>query len=88
MMAPPFGRMDFMKEGANMSELLREKEVAQLVGMSVHWLRRKRWEGRGIPYVKLSEGNGAVRYRRADVVSFIESRCCTSTSHATVSQGG
>ncbi|QSV46080.1 helix-turn-helix transcriptional regulator [Geobacter benzoatilyticus] len=68
--------------------LLNEKEVARLIGMSTHWLRRKRWEGGGIPYIKLSGGNGAVRYRSEDVINFVESRCCTNTSHATVSQGG
>lgn len=64
-----------------MSELLREKEVAQLIGLSVHWLRRKRWAGGGIPFIKIADGTGgAVRYRREDVEAFIASRSRRSTS--------
>jgi hypothetical protein len=62
-----------------MSDLLKEQEVASLTGMSVHWLRRKRWEGGGIPYIKLSD-HGAVRYQREQVAQFIESRVRISTS--------
>lgn len=32
-----------------MPKLMTEKETAAMVGMSVHWLRRKRWEGGGFP---------------------------------------
>ena len=64
-----------------MSELLKEKEVAQRVGLSIYWLRRKRWSGGGIPYIKLSEGQGgSVRYRLEDVEAFIASRLRKSTS--------
>lgn len=64
-----------------MSELLKETEVAPLIGMSVHWLRRKRWAGGGIPFIKLVDGvGGAVRYRREDVEAFIASRARKSTS--------
>ncbi len=64
-----------------MSELLKEMEVAKLIGLSVHWLRRKRWGGGGIPYIKISEGlGGAVRYRREDVEAFISSKMRKSTS--------
>lgn len=62
-----------------MSDLLKEQEVASLTGMSVHWLRRKRWEGGGIPYIKISN-HGAVRYKRESVALFIESRVRHSTS--------
>ena len=60
-----------------MAELLREQEVAELLGMSIHWLQRKRWEGGGIPFVKLP---GAVRYRRKDVDEYINCRIRRSTS--------
>lgn len=59
--------------------LLKEREVAALINMSVHWLRRKRSEGGGIPYEKLGE-RGAVRYREEDVRAFIEERVQRSTS--------
>lgn len=63
-----------------MSELLREKEVASLVGMSVAWLQRKRWEGGGIPFIKMAGNKGAVRYRREDVEAFVNARVRKSTS--------
>ena len=64
-----------------MSELLKESEAAKLIGLSVHWLRRKRWSGGGIPFIKIADGpGGAVRYRREDVDAFITSRYRLSTS--------
>lgn len=62
-----------------MSNLLTEKEVAKLIGMSIYWLQRKRWSGGGIPYCKLGE-RGAVRYRRSDVEEFIAGKVRKSTS--------
>lgn len=63
------------------SPLLDEHQTAALTGMSVHWLRRKRWAGGGIPFIKIGEGTkGAVRYRREDVEQFIASRVRRSTS--------
>lgn len=62
-----------------MSTLLTEKEVAKQIGMSVYWLRRKRWSGGGIPFCKLGE-RGAVRYRPEDVQEFIGDRVRKSTS--------
>jgi len=59
--------------------LITEKEVAQLIGLSVHWLRRKRWSGGGIPYIKIGE-HGAVRYRPEDVDAFVSDRVRKSTS--------
>lgn len=68
-------------KGDFMSTLLNEKETAEQIGMSVHWLRRKRWAGGGIPFVKLSAGTGgAVRYRREDVEKFLADRVRRSTS--------
>lgn len=62
-----------------MSHLLTETEVAKRIGMSVHWLRRKRWSGGGIPFCKLGE-RGAVRYRPEDVEAFIANKVRKSTS--------
>ena len=51
-------------------KLLNEQEVAKLIRKSVHWLRRKRWEGDkySIPYRKLG---GSIRYVEADVLNWI-----------------
>ena len=50
-----------------------------MVGMSVHWLRRKRWEGGGIPFIKMSE-KGAVRYSEEVVIRYLDAHFRTSTS--------
>lgn len=63
----------------NVNELLDEYQTAKLVHSSVSKLRRDRWAGGGIPFVKLSD-KGAVRYRRKDIDEFIESRVRKSTS--------
>ena len=62
-----------------MPRLMTEKETAVMVGMSVHWLRRKRWEGGGIPFVKMS-ARGAVRYSEETVLQYIEAHFRISTS--------
>lgn len=62
--------------------LLNEKEVAELIGMSVHWLRRMRWAGGGIPYMRMNPlgKRGAIRYRPEDIESFCTARVRRSTS--------
>jgi hypothetical protein len=61
-----------------MSKLMTETETALMVGMSVHWLRRKRWEGGGIPFIKMTQG-GAVRYSEEIVKDYIDAHYRTST---------
>lgn len=69
-----------------MSILMKESEVARLTGMSIHWLRRKRWSGGGIPFIKIGVGErGAVRYRPEDVETYISERVRRSTSDQTAS---
>ena len=62
-----------------MPKLMTEKETAVMVGMSVHWLRRKRWEGGGIPFIKMS-AKGAVRYSEEVVIRYLDAHFRTSTS--------
>jgi len=62
-----------------MPKLMTEKETAVMVGMSVHWLRRKRWEGGGIPFIKMTE-KGAVRYSEEVVIRYLDAHFRTSTS--------
>lgn len=62
-------------------KLLTEHEVAALIRKSVHWLRRKRWEGgtESIPYRKLGS---AVRYAESDVLKWIaQHELQTSSCH-------
>ena len=62
-----------------MPKLMTEKETAAMLGMSVHWLRKKRWEGGGIPYIKMTE-RGAVRYSEEIVMQYLDTRFRTCTS--------
>lgn len=62
-----------------MSNLINETAAAEMIGLSVHWLRRKRWSGGGIPFIKVGDG-GAVRYRMEDIETYIGDRLRTSTS--------
>jgi predicted DNA-binding transcriptional regulator AlpA len=57
----------------NPIKLLNEREVSTLIRKSVHWLRRKRWEGgnHSIPYRKLG---ASVRYAESDVLGWIIER--------------
>ena len=61
-----------------MSKLMTEFETAAKLGMSVHWLRRKRWQGGGIPFIKMTDG-GAFRYSEEIVNDYINAHYRTST---------
>lgn len=61
----------------NPFELLDEYQAAKLLRCSVYKLRRDRWAGGGVPFVKF---RGAVRYRRTDIDSDIAARVRRSTS--------
>lgn len=58
---------------------LDEFQAAKLINCSVHKLRRDRWSGGGIPFVKVSD-HGTVRYQRTDIDAYLRSRLRTSTS--------
>ena len=64
-------------------KLLKEKEVAEQVGMSVHWLRNKRQTGGGIPFLKMGitpGGKSAVRYEQSAVDEYKAGSIRRSTS--------
>lgn len=50
-------------------DLKTEYEAAQMLGLSVRTLQAMRVRGSELPYVKLGK---AVRYRGADLLSYIE----------------
>lgn len=52
-----------------MQKYLREKEVAELIGLAPKTLRNDRSLGRRLPYSKIGT---AVRYDIADVLAFME----------------
>lgn len=56
---------------------LDEFQMAKLLGVSVFKLRRDRWAGGGVPYLKIG---GLCRYRREDADAFMVSKIRISTS--------
>jgi hypothetical protein len=58
---------------------LDEFQAAKLLGCSVHKLRRDRWAGGGIPFIKLSD-KGMVRYQRHEIDRRLRERTRLSTS--------
>lgn len=60
-------------------KLLKQGEVAALLGLSKAWMERSRWAGNGPAYVKFGS---AVRYRLEDVQEYLTARLTNSTSTA------
>lgn len=58
--------------------LLTTKQAAQILGVSIAFLERDRWAGARVPFIKI--GARAVRYRLSDLLAYIESCLCQSTS--------
>jgi len=51
-------------------ELLTQKQVAEMLNLSVKWCERQRWAGGGPLYRKIG---GSVRYELSDVLEYINS---------------
>ena len=60
------------------ASLLTESEAAKLLRFTPRFLQARRVRGDGPPFVRVSRR--AVRYRRCDLVAWIEERVCISTS--------
>ncbi len=60
------------------ASLLTEAEAAKLLKFTPRFLQARRVRGDGPAYVSVS--NRAVRYRRSDLVAWIEERIRSSTS--------
>ena len=59
--------------------LLTETEAAHILNLKIVTLRRWRWAGRGLRFIKIG---AAVRYDPADLDAFIEGSRRSSTSDA------
>ena len=59
--------------------LMNEREAARQLGLKVSTLRRWRWQGRELEFIKIGH---AVRYDPDIVNAYIEARRRTSTSQA------
>ena len=62
------------------AKLLNTPAVALRLGLTEGTLRKWRLSGAGPTFVKL--GQRSVRYREADVETFIQARCAESTGQA------
>ena len=62
------------------TKLMKEQEVAKILGMSVFFLRNHRHKGGGPRYIKIG---GAVRYLMPDLIEFIDKSRRASTSPKT-----
>lgn len=69
-------------EKEEIMKLMTEQEVAGMLKISVHKLRRDRNIGGGLPFIKLG---GAVRYSMAALEDWLASRTFSSTSQVTAS---
>lgn len=58
-------------------EYVSTPDAAQLLGMSIAWLERARWQGDGPKFVRIGRG---VRYRLADLRQFMNDRLRVSTT--------
>ncbi len=70
--------MDMIKTDETL-RLIDEKEVAEFLGVSRYSLQAWRVRGFGPTFVSVGR---LVRYRRADVVAWLDSRTRASTSQA------
>ena len=59
-------------------QLLRQDEVAKILDVSPRTLEAWRHRGGGPRYLKLTER--CIRYRRRDLLEWVEARLCDSTS--------
>jgi len=62
--------------------LINENEAARFIGYSVRALQNWRVRGGGPRFVKVSARS--IRYRRRDLIAWIEARLVASTSEANV----
>ena len=60
------------------THLLTTQEAANYLGVSKAFLERDRWAGARIQFIKV--GSRAVRYRRADLDAYLDTRIRRSTS--------
>jgi predicted DNA-binding transcriptional regulator AlpA len=63
-----------------LDRLLTEIEAADFLGYTIRALQNWRLRGGGPPFIRIS--GRSVRYRRRDLIAWIESRSVRSTSEA------
>jgi hypothetical protein len=63
--------------------LMTPRQVATLGVKTVNTLQQERYEGRGIPFVKIGS---SVRYRKTDVLDYINTHVFRSTREAKMAE--
>jgi predicted DNA-binding transcriptional regulator AlpA len=63
---------------ADPDQLLDTKQTAKLLGLSDQWVEIGRHRGYGPRYIKLSSRR--IRYRRQDIIAWLDERAHASTS--------
>lgn len=54
---------------APMSALFNQEVIAAVLACSTALMERNRWAGKGVPFIKI---NHSVRYRKSDVLEWLE----------------
>lgn len=57
-------------------EFLSEVEIAELLNISIAKLRRDRWLGNGLPFVRIGR---TVRYSREQIAKYLEQNTVTAS---------
>jgi len=78
---PPKSRVELAQEfnALPLVAFAVQAQVAAFLNVSEAKLERDRWAGGGIPYLKQ---NRSVRYKKADVLAYLEGKTRTSTTAA------
>jgi predicted DNA-binding transcriptional regulator AlpA len=71
-------RTERLESGDNPDSLIRQDQAALMLGVSNRCLENWRYRGGGPSWIRISAR--CIRYRRSDLVRFIEARVQTSTS--------
>ena len=61
--------MEAIGDSQILHNYLNENQVSERLGVSVKLLRKHRWEGKGLPYVKFG---ARVLYAEPEVVEFLQ----------------
>ncbi|MGV7222667.1 MAG: helix-turn-helix domain-containing protein [Nitrospinales bacterium] len=67
------------------SRLVDTKEAAEVLGVSPAFLERDRWRGATIPYTRIGQGKGVIRYAMVDLQNYLSVR---RVEVKTVTEGG
>ena len=65
----------------NALEILNERQVQEVYGFTIAYLRRARRERRGPRFLKVGK---LVRYRRSDIEAYLSAHAVETNSRATV----